>query len=54
MNKESIELLEKNEMKLDGLKKNQCYCLVEISNFLKIKDFQNFLISKINFNNLKN
>ena len=53
MNKESIELLEKNEMKLDGLKKNQCYCLVEISNFLKIKDFHNFLVSNINFNNLK-
>ncbi len=52
MNKESIEILEKNEMNLDGLNKNECYCLVEISNFLKINDFQNFITSNIDFTNL--
>ena len=33
MNKESIEILEKHECKLNNLKRNQCYCLVELSNF---------------------
>jgi FAD/FMN-containing dehydrogenase len=53
MNKTSIEILEKNEMKLDNLKKNECYCLVEISNTIGIKDFQNFITSNINFEKLK-
>ena len=33
MNKESIEILEKNEVKIKNLNKNECYCLIEISNF---------------------
>ena len=53
MNKTSIEILEKNEMKLDNLKKNECYCLVEISNTIGMKDFQNFITSNINFERLK-
>lgn len=47
MNKESIEILEKNELKLNNLTKNQCYCLIEISNFQMIDDFNNFVSSKI-------
>ena len=47
MNKESIEILEKNEMKLEKLKKDECYCLVEISNFNNFEKFNNFIISKI-------
>ena len=38
MNKESIEVLEKHECQVINLKKNQCYCLVEFSNFNKIND----------------
>lgn len=52
MNKESINILEKNELKLKNIKKNECYCLVEISNFQKINNFNDFLISKINFKDL--
>jgi len=50
MNKESIEILEKNEIKVKNLKKNECYCLVEISNFQIIKNFNDFVCSKINHN----
>ncbi len=53
MNKESIEILEKNELKLDNLIKNQCYCLIEISNFQMIDDFNNFVSSKIISNEIK-
>ncbi len=49
MNNESIEVLEKNELKLENLKKNECYCLVEISNFQQIKDFNEFISSKLDF-----
>ena len=52
MNKESIEVLEKHECKFINLKKNQCYCLVEFSNFQKINDFNDFIFSKIDFKNL--
>ncbi len=52
MNKESIEVLEKHECKVFNLKKNQCYCLVEFSNFNKISDFNDFIFSKIDFKNL--
>jgi len=47
MNKESIEILEKNEMKLEKLKKGECYCLIEISNFNNLEKFSNFIISNI-------
>lgn len=47
MNKESIEILEKNEIKFDKLKKGECYCLVEISNFNNLEKFSNFIVSKI-------
>tara|TARA_X000000950_G_scaffold41587_1_gene45574 strand:- start:1651 stop:3042 length:1392 start_codon:yes stop_codon:yes gene_type:complete len=50
MNKESIEILEKNEVKVKNLKKNECYCLVEFSNFQTIKNFNDFVCSKINHN----
>ena len=50
MNKESIEILDKNEIKVKNLKKNECYCLVEISNFQIIKNFNDFVCSKINYN----
>ncbi len=53
MNKESIEILEQNEMKLKNLKRNQCYCLVEISNFQFIKNFNEFVSSSIDFNLLE-
>ncbi len=53
MNKTSIEILEKNELKLENLKQNECYCLVEISNFNNIKDFNDFVISNINFQKIK-
>ncbi len=52
MNKESIEILEKNEIKLDNLKRNKCYCLVEISNFQSINDFNEFVTSKITANEI--
>ena len=52
MNKESIEVLEKHECKVFNLKRNQCYCLVEFSNFHKINDFNDFILSKIDFKNL--
>ncbi len=53
MNKESIQILEKNEMKLENLHRNECYCLVEISNFMNIKNFQSFIASNINLKNLE-
>ena len=49
MNKESIDVLEKNEMKLENLKRNKYYCLVEVSNFQDIKDFNEFIYSKLDF-----
>ncbi len=52
MNKESIQILEKHECKLNDLKKNQCYCLVEFSNFHQIDDFNNFILSKIDLKNI--
>ncbi len=52
MNKESIEVLEKHECQVINLKKNQCYCLVEFSNFQKINDFNDFILSKLDFKNL--
>ena len=48
MNKESIEILEKNECKLENLKKSNCYCLVELSNFHQIKDFNDLIFENIN------
>jgi len=53
MNKESIEVLEQNEMKLENLKKNECYCLVEISNFNNFKKFSNFITSNIDLESIK-
>ena len=53
MNKESIEILEKNEIKLEKLKKNECYCLVEISNFNNLDKFNNFIVSNIALTNIK-
>jgi len=52
MNKESINILEKNEIKLENIKKNECYCLVEISNFHNINNFGDFVASKINSQDL--
>ena len=52
MNKESIEVLEKHECEVINLKKNQCYCLVEFSNFNKINDFNDFILAKIDFKHL--
>ncbi len=52
MNKESIQILEKHECKLIDLKKNHCYCLVELSNFHQIDDFNNFIFSKIDLRNI--
>ena len=54
MNKESIEILEKHECKLNNLRRNQCYCLVEISNFQFVKNFNEFVSSSIDFNLLDN
>ena len=53
MNKESIEILEQNEMQLKNLKRNECYCLVEISNFQFVKNFNEFVSSSIDFNLLE-
>ncbi len=52
MNKESIEILEKHECKLANLKKNDYYCLVELSNFQQIDNFNNFIFSKIDLKNV--
>ena len=52
MNKESIDILEKNELRLENIKKNECYCLVEISNFQNINNFNDFIISKLNLKNI--
>jgi len=49
MNKFSIEILEKHELRIDNLKKNECYCLVEISNFQNVKDFNEFIINNIDY-----
>ncbi len=54
MNKESIEVLEKHECKLNNLKRNQCYCLVELSNFNQIDNFSNFIASSIEPNMFEN
>lgn len=52
MNKGSIEILEKHELKLDNLKRNECYSLIEISNFNNIENFSNFIASNISLQNL--
>ncbi len=53
MNKFSIEILEKHELKIDNLKKNECYCLVEISNFQDVKDFNELIINNIDYEAIK-
>ena len=52
MNKESIEILEKNELKLNNIKKNQCYSLIEMSNFNNIENFNSFIASNIDIKDL--
>ncbi len=53
MNKKSISIIEYPEFKFD-LKKYELFCLVEISNFQGIKNFQNYIVdqlSNIDFSN---
>ena len=50
MNKKSLEILEKIGIKLKITK--EYYCLIELSNFQDIKNFQDYLMDKIENLNL--
>lgn len=48
MNDDSIEIVLKNNSLDPILKKSKYYCLIEISNFLELERFNDFIISKLN------